>query len=121
MKLLLLITCSAFYISSSAQEFKVDVPKIMKQSDVLKKHYEIGKSVNKDSLIKKFKDYFSMKSNAGIYYLTQDNMPCIVPDTKDIAAIPNAWPNVQIPFKTTIPNPGLQNTPLVPQLKDKIK
>jgi hypothetical protein len=114
MKPLLLITCFAFYISSSAQEFKVDVPNVMKQSDVSRKHYEIGKSINKDSLIKKFKGFFSMKGNPGIYYLPQDNMPCLVPDNKDIAAIPNTWPNVQVPFKTNIPNPGLQNKPLVP-------
>lgn len=121
MKPLLLFLFSGFYICSSAQDFKVDVPNVMKQSDVVKRHYETGKPVDKDSLIKKFKDYFSMKEEPGIYYLPQDNMPCIVPGTKDLAAIPNAWPRAQIPFNSTIPNPGLQNKPLVPQLKDKHK
>jgi len=46
-------------------------------------------------------------------YLPQHNMPCIVPDTKDIAHMPNAWVNVQILFKTTIPNPGLQENPFI--------
>ncbi len=31
-------------------------------------------------------------------------MPCIVPDTKDIAAIPNAMPSDLFPFKNTMPN-----------------
>ena len=53
MKPLLLFLFSAFYVCSSAQEFKVDVPNVMKQSDVVKRHYEIGKPVDKDSLIKK--------------------------------------------------------------------
>lgn len=120
MKLLLLAAFTVLYLSSSAQQsFQVDVPKVMKQSDVLKKLNM--KSISKDTLIKKFKDYLSMKQNPGIYYLPQDNMPCLVPDTKDIAAIPNAWPHPSVPFKGTIPNPGLQEKPLVPQSKDRTK
>lgn len=42
----------------------------------------------------------------GTYFLRQDNMPCIVPDTKEIAAIPNTAPSITLPFKTTIPNPS---------------
>ena len=40
----------------------------------------------------------------GIYSLPQDRMPCIVPDTGNIVLIPNAFPNVSVPFITTIPN-----------------
>lgn len=52
----------------------------------------------------------------GIYALPQDRMPCIVPDTGGIVAIPNAFPAVSVPYKpTTIPNawegPSLKVTP----------
>jgi hypothetical protein len=40
----------------------------------------------------------------GIYSLPQDRMPCIVPDTGGLVAIPNAFPTAVVPFKTTIPN-----------------
>jgi hypothetical protein len=40
----------------------------------------------------------------GIHILPLDGMPCIVPDTKDIAAIPNAMPSDLFPFKNTMPN-----------------
>ncbi len=41
----------------------------------------------------------------GIYALPQDRMPCIVPDTGSMVAIPNAFPTVSVPFKpATIPN-----------------
>jgi hypothetical protein len=43
----------------------------------------------------------------GVYNLPQDNMPCIVPDTKEIAAIPNVLTNKEIPFISKIPNPYL--------------
>ena len=50
----------------------------------------------------------------GIYSLPQDRMPCIVPDTRSIVSIPNAFPNVSVPFITTIPNayrgPVLKNS-----------
>ncbi|MGV3527604.1 MAG: hypothetical protein ACO1OO_01825 [Flavisolibacter sp.] len=39
--------------------------------------------------------------------LPVDNMPCIVPNTKDIAAMPNAWKGkVRVPFLSQIPNPA---------------
>jgi hypothetical protein len=43
----------------------------------------------------------------GVYNLPQDNMPCIVPDTKEIAAIPNAVLKIENPFISKIPNPYL--------------
>ena len=49
----------------------------------------------------------------GVYALP-GGMPCIVPDTQGIAAIPNAFSKG--PFKTTIPNAS----PIIPQQGEKI-
>ncbi len=47
----------------------------------------------------------------GIHFLPLDGMPCLVPDTKDIAVIPNVWKGkVGVPFignSPQIPNPFL--------------
>lgn len=57
----------------------------------------------------------------GVHRLPQDNMPCIVPDTKNIAAMPNAWKGaVKVPYRSNppqIPNPAL---PIIIQT-DKLK
>ena len=46
----------------------------------------------------------------GIHRLPQDNMPCVVPDTRLSVAIPNLWAGkVEVPFKNKpprIPNPA---------------
>ena len=124
MKLPLLTALLIIGFSASSQTFEVDVPKVMKQSDILKlfKNNTSPQKIQKDSLMEKFRvSVTGKKANPGIYYLPQDNMPCLVPDTKDIAAIPNAWPQAQVPFKSAIPNPGLQDKPLVPQPKSPAK
>lgn len=38
----------------------------------------------------------------GVYGLSQDGMPCIVPDTNDIAAMPNAAPPLY-PYRKDMP------------------
>lgn len=44
----------------------------------------------------------------GIYHLPQDNMVCIVPDTKDISPIPNCFNgSVTVPYRSKIPNPAI--------------
>lgn len=40
----------------------------------------------------------------GVYALPQDNMPCIVPYTADIVAIPNAMPQKEVVPFGKIPN-----------------
>lgn len=41
----------------------------------------------------------------GVYRLQQDGMPCIVPDTKDIAAMPNAFKGeIKVPFVAKPPH-----------------
>jgi hypothetical protein len=43
----------------------------------------------------------------GVYHLPLDGMPCIVPDTSNIAAIPNGWANPTVPYNPphNMPNP----------------
>lgn len=71
-----------------------------------------------DSLYKRFQNFFRKQEftvhlpseKNKIIALPQDHMPCIIPDTKDIAAIPNGWSRVTIPYRSQyhpIPNPGL--------------
>ncbi len=124
MKLPLLPVWLLFGFSASSQAFKVDVPTVMKQSDAprLFKDNLFPQKIHKDSLIEKLRVFVGGKKlNPGIYYLPQDNRSCHAPDTKDIAAIPNARPGVQVPFKSAIPNPGGQDKPLIPQPKSPIK
>lgn len=60
-----------------------------------------------------------------VIVLQQDHMPCIVPNTNDIAKIPNAWPQVTVPYSPQyhpIPNPALpKNQPSVPDNNLDIK
>lgn len=119
MKLLLLIGFIALYINTAAQKSQMGVSKNMKEPGV--SNHADAQLMNKDSLIKKFKDYFVAKQESKIYYLPQDQMPCLVPTSTNVALIPNAWVNVQIPFNTIMPNPGLLQTPLVPPYKDATK
>ena len=42
--------------------------------------------------------------------LPQDGMPCIVPDTRSVAAIPNPWNVLKTPVEVgQIPNPARKN------------
>ena len=122
---LLLITASLFFVlGASAQSEDSDIPKLLKEYQLRKQfnsRVQFERPIYKDSLIKELKDFYSRKKNPGVYHLPQDNMPCFVPDTKEIAAIPNAWPDVQVPFQSKMPNPGLKNKPLIEQPKDKAK
>lgn len=50
-------------------------------------------------------------STPGVYALPQDGMPCIVPDTNSIAAMPNAAPEVY-PYRKDMPTrPYSKRTP----------
>jgi len=64
--------------------------------------------VPKDSALLNIYPYANKKP--GVYRLPKDGMPCIVPDTKDIAAIPNGWKGtLRVPYKgkkPVIPNPS---------------
>ena len=44
----------------------------------------------------------------GVHYLAEDHMPCVVPDTKGISSMPNAWPSESNIYKDgRMPNPAL--------------
>jgi hypothetical protein len=67
---------------------------------------------NGNSLLKSFP---SAVMAPGIHFLPQDNMPCVVPDTREIVPIPNGWkgeisPRFNPPAPA-IPNPGGKNSP----------
>lgn len=112
MKQLLLTGSFLFSVCAMAQELKYDIPKkvIVTQRPGI---YTTPLSPQQtDSLIKQFKTGM-VKVGSGIRYLPQDGMPCLVPDTKDIVAIPNAWPKVEVPFASKIPNPALPNRPSI--------
>ncbi|MBC7863496.1 MAG: hypothetical protein IAF38_11005 [Bacteroidia bacterium] len=64
----------------------------------------------KDSFVNlQYGQLFLKGAKPGVHRLPQDGMPCIVPDTKDIVAIPNLFKGkVSVPFvgsQPHIPNP----------------
>lgn len=124
MKRLLLIACAGFVLQAGAQDFKDELEKLknrglLKQGDVIELNNEQLR--RHDSLGKYFHDQVLKTQKPGVYALPQDNMPCLVPDTKEIAAIPNAWGKLSVPFISNIPNPGLKITPVVPKGDEKVK
>ncbi len=117
MKLLLFISFIGFSLTLFAQITKEDLQK--KLEDAIKNRNPNEKTF---SLLqfpwitqeqKTLQGYINgQQVTAGIYNLSLDGMPCVVPDTNGIAAMPNVFPNVSVPFKTTIPNA----TPVQPLL-----
>jgi hypothetical protein len=72
-------------------------------------HYRINvQKISNDSARTIVNKEFGLKKIPGTYRLWLDNMPCIVPDTKDIVSIPNAWPG-RVPdlIRGMMPNPAL--------------
>jgi hypothetical protein len=106
MKRLLLV---AFVISANtlyAQEFQPDIDKLIARSKL--------SSIKKDTTKPTLRHPFALdlkllapkklQQQSGINALPQDGMPCIVPDTKSIAVIPNAAKDNQVPPANRIPN-----------------
>ena len=124
MKRLLLMACAGFVLHAGAQDFKEELEKLksrglLKQADVIELKNEQQKKP--DSLGKYFHQWVLKTHKPGVYALPHDNMPCLVPDTKDIAAIPNVWRNPSVPFISNIPNPGLKITPVVSKETNEAK
>lgn len=95
--------------------------RVVTTQELLKKYRQaaqqqaLNRTPVKDSTILQLLPLYGAQVQPGIYRL-RDGMPCIVPDTKDIAAIPNAWPAPQkLPYPATIPNSGKGLYPLLPQ------
>jgi hypothetical protein len=69
-----------------------------------------------DSLIKFMKKYLELTGeSSGIINLSQDNMPCIVPNVQFQSPMPNAWKNDSLYKRLpgTMPNPARPIRPLV--------
>jgi hypothetical protein len=120
MKLLLTMMLCMFAVFANSQTTKEQLSQ--KQADEIMKNYRRNiqpKVVLTDSLINRFnKSYLVNKRKPGVYRL-KGGMPCIVPDTKDIVAIPNAWKgSVKTSYKgkpPVIPNPAQPN--ILPDIK----
>ncbi len=117
MKLLLFISFVGFSVTLFAQISKEDLQK--KFEDAIKNRNPTEKTFSLPQFLlikqeqKTLQGYINgQQVTAGIYNLSLDGMPCVVPDTNEIAAMPNVFPNVSVPFKTTIPNA----TPVQPLL-----
>lgn len=107
----LLFICFAV-IGAQAQTGSFDVESLNQNPDYLQWFRNKTTVIpnNKDFLINLNKNQrFLQNAKPGVHCLLQDGMPCLVPDTKDIAAIPNAWKGkIIIPFTGNfprIPNP----------------
>jgi len=60
----------------------------------------------------------AIKLEPGVYVLPIDNMPCFVPDTKDIATMPNALNYFQPPSAGRMPGTGGKKSILIPPKKN---
>ena len=111
MKLLLPLSIICFItIAAQAQTELTDLQNLNTNSGYLQWFRDkITTDPNKkDSLVSFQKGQLLKGVKSGVYRLLQDGMPCIVPDTKDIVAIPNAFKGkVSVPFagnRQRIPN-----------------
>lgn len=119
MKRLLIVAFVLTVTNLSAQEFQPDINKLIERS----KFSTIKKDTSKPTLRHPFA--FDLKLLApksfnrepGVYTLPQDGMPCIIPDTQSIAAIPNATKNSQVPPANRIPNAASEQR-LLPKPKE---
>jgi hypothetical protein len=115
MKVMLLVLISFITLESFSQIVTKD--EFNRRVEALMKKYP-GKMKAAPNSFKTYPDQ-TMPINRfntikpGVYKLRQDNMPCIIPDTKDIVAIPNAFANVTIPFKTQMPNGAPHTFPYI--------
>jgi hypothetical protein len=107
MKVLLPLIICSLTITANAQLNKIDIEKLKGNSTyqkiIMQKLRDVLGRTNTDS---------SLASNTSkpvellplSYYKTIGIMPCIKPDTKDIAPIPNAWKEkVSVPYVGNAP------------------
>ena len=112
MKGLLLLTFTSIAAHLSAQESPTYIDKLIAKSKLF--------TIPKDS-VKPLLKPFTFKSNvttAGVYALPQDGMPCIVPDTRSIAAMPNAAKGNSMPPANRMPNAAPEQRLLPKQKMD---
>lgn len=106
MKLLLLLSFLTIAFTSFSQVDSLANQKLLNAIDAYK--FNSRKEALK-SFLQKMDLANVQKMQPGIYALKQDNMPCVVPETKAIAAIPNESV-VSLPFNTTMPNLAQKQT-----------
>ena len=100
-----------------AQEFQPDINKLIAQSPWAK----VKKDTLKPRLLPRTMDLNmlglnAMKRKPGVHALPQDGMPCIVPDTNSIAAMPNAAKAIPVPPANRMPNAATnRRTPPAPE------
>lgn len=112
MKLLLLFSFCIFSVCAFGQipnnrqpwRFQIDSLKNFKGNNG-----DLSKQLQDYLLRKKLQATLANKQG-NIIFLPQDHMPCIIPNTSGIAAIPNAWGGSSAPYRPQfhpIPNPAL--------------
>ena len=104
----LLLSCFLLFESFAQDE---DVQRFSEQA------FNYKTSIDKTREAAAFNDSNIVRQNPGllngkkpgVYWLPQDNMPCVVPDSTKTVRIPNAWKGPKrIPYKSNpprIPNP----------------
>jgi len=103
----LLLTAVGLFMATGlyAQEFQPDINKLIAQSPLFKSEVDTVKP----RLLPRTLDLNMLGSKAvklrpGVYSLPQDGMPCIVPDTDGIVAMPNAAKASAVPPENRMPN-----------------
>lgn len=109
MLLLLLFACNAF-IAAQAQNNPTSLQKLKQKIAELKERQGFSVNTVRVDTVKQFSDLALLSAKPGVYRLPQDNMPCLVPNTEAIAAIPNAWKGEiktpYTPISPHMPNPA---------------
>lgn len=105
--LFLLLLVIMIASAASAQDFKTDLKKELKQQPLTLQKVDVRTPVLQPGIT----------LSPGVYKLPQDNMLCLVPNTQAIVFMPNALPELTIPGVAAIPNPatgkGLQKAEIV--------
>jgi hypothetical protein len=123
MKLLLFLTATCFLPGTGNAQQETFELQNSKQYQALAEQLKNKRwaPVNDTARTLQNSSVFLSNSTPGVHRLPLDGMPCIVPDTKEIAAIRNAFKGkVTVPFTGNpphIPNP-YQTTPF--QFRSKI-
>lgn len=103
--LLLFFVFTAIYTNTGAQQTNAELQQ--KLQAILDKQKGNNDFVLKEdgSIVVPYKaKKAETNKRSGVYSLPQDGMPCIVPDTKNIAAIPNAFVKKETLKLGQIPN-----------------
>ncbi len=113
-KTILLILFCGFSTLSISQVFEPDLKKLADKAAT-----QNFQKQNKPQVLKVFPKQpivtsTAIKPKPGVYVLPLDNMPCLVPDTKQIAAIPNALTYYHPPKIGRMPGTGNKTTSILP-------